>query len=69
MSELHKDFAYNIDNDIKNGVSELYKLFKETCYVYNQNFTDMVVTEVELQSKNKQLAKICEGIVSIIKSE
>ncbi len=69
MCDIHKDVQYSIENDIENGVRELYRLFKENCYIYNQEFTDMVVREVELKSENKKLVQICESIVGIIKSE
>lgn len=73
MGEFHKDVRYNnecdFENDIEDGVGELYRIFKESCYVYNQEFTDMVVREVSIQSDNEKLVKICESIVDKIKSE
>lgn len=73
MGDIHKDIQYDnecdIENDIGNGVRELYRIFKESCYVYNQEFTDIVIKEVNIKSENKNLAQICESIIDIIKSE
>ncbi len=72
MSDIYNvqhSIENDLESDIKCGVRELYRLFKEDCYIYNQEFTDMVVREVELKSENKKLAQICESIVNIIKSE
>lgn len=73
MSDIYNNVQYsiknNIESDIECGLRELYRVFKEDCYIYNQEFTDMVVREVELKSENKKLAQICESIVDIIKSE
>ena len=73
MGDIHKDVQYDnkcdIENDIGNGVRELYRIFKESCYVYNQEFTDIVIKEVHIKSGNNSLVQICESIIDIIKSE
>ena len=73
MSDIYNNVQYSIENDIESdiecGVREIYRLFKEDCYIYNKEFTDMVVREIELRSGNKKLAQICESIVDAIKSE
>jgi hypothetical protein len=69
MNDIYDNVQYNVENDIERGVKEIYRLFKEDCYIYNQEFTDMVVREVELKSGNKKLAQICKSIVDTIKSE
>ncbi|QNU66757.1 hypothetical protein EHE19_018275 [Ruminiclostridium herbifermentans] len=69
MNDIYDNVQYSVENDIERGVKEIYRLFREDCNIYNQEFTDMVVREVELRSGNKKLAKICESIVDTIKSE
>jgi len=56
-------------NDIENGVKELYKILKDNCYLHDQEFADMVVKEVEIKSKNKNLVLICESIVDMLKTQ
>ena len=73
MNDINYNVQYSIENDISSevecGVREIYRLFKEDCNIYNKEFTDMVVREVELKSGSKKLAQICESIVDAIKSE
>lgn len=56
-------------NDIEKGVKELYKIFKDNCYLHDQEFADMVVREVGIKSENKNLVLICESIVDLLKSQ
>lgn len=56
-------------NDIENGVKELYKIFKENCYLQNHEFADMVVREVGIESKNKNLELICQSIVDTLREQ
>ncbi len=73
MSDINANVQYGIENDIESdiecGLRELYRVFKEDCYIYNEEFFDMVVREVELKSENKKLGQICKSIVDIIKAE
>lgn len=56
-------------NDIENGVKELYRIFKDNSYLHDQEFTDMVIEEVGIKSKNKNLVLICESIADLVKSQ
>ncbi|PYG87213.1 hypothetical protein LY28_02351 [Ruminiclostridium sufflavum DSM 19573] len=58
-----------IDNNIRNGIAELYKILKENCAIYDEKFRNMVVREIETKSNNKNLTRICINIMEIIKSE
>jgi hypothetical protein len=55
-------------NDIERGVKELYKILKDNCYLHDQEFTDMLVEEIGVTSKNKNMVIICESIVDMLKT-
>ena len=56
-------------NDIENGVKELYRIFKENCYLQNPEFADMVVREVGIESQSKNLELVCKSIVDVLRSQ
>ena len=56
-------------NEIENGVKELYGILRVKCYLRNQEFTDLLVKDIELKSDNKNLVLLCESILEILKLE